>query len=606
MRVCFAVIAVLCLSLSSYATEAQQTDWSGGGGMRGPVPEWTAQFDSTQGVSWRAVPGQLALASNPRVNCHKNYLDSSFDGAISVCTYDLDADGDQDVVASACFGDQVAWWRNDGGDPIQWVKQIIDATFDSPCEVFAVDLDQDGDGDVLGSAYEGKEIAWWRNDGGDPLVWTKISICDTFDGAHEVCAADMDGDGDLDVLGAAAEGDEVTLWRNDGGEPIEWIAETIDSAYDYGCRLDTADIDGDGIMDVVGTAWNAREVSWWRRDSVTATQWTKHVIASGFTGTHGLQAVDIDDDGDVDVIGAAMTLGDIMVWRNEGGEPVQWYQYPITNSYPGAGYVFTGDIDGDGDLDVAASAWSGSGITWWENTEDGLFLRHTVASGLGQTSSVCLCDLDDDGDLDVLGTAFDADQLAWWEVSDFVAEGELTGSILDTGSDTFASISWDSAEPAGTTVEVRVRGGDDPLALTEWSAPLANPGELPFLGWRYLQYQLRLATTDCTVSPIVTAVRVSTESAAVTPDDDTAPRLHSFCSPNPARRTTTIRFTMATEGRVALRLFDVAGRHIMDLLEEYYVPGEHQVTVELPGPGTYLCRIEAGAEVFGERIVALE
>lgn len=606
MRVCLLSLVALCVSLSSQATEVEQTDWSGGAGVPGPVLEWGAAFDSTDGVSWLAVPGQLALASTPRSVCLKNYVNSNFDAAMSVCAHDIDADGDLDVVASAFLGDAVAWWRNEGGAPLQWSTHIIDDSFDGPCEIFAIDLDLDGDGDVLGSAYEGDEIAWWRNEGGDPPVWTKFVLSDAFDGAHEVCAADMDDDGDIDVMGAAAEGDLVVLWRNDGGDPVQWTTQIIDDAFDYGCRLAITDVDADGVKDLVGAAWNAQEIAWWRRDSVAPDTWTKHVIVTGFTGIHGLEAIDMDRDGDIDVIGAAMDLGDIRMWRNDGGSPPTWSERLVCGDFAGAGYVVAGDVDGDGDPDIAGSAWSNAGFTWWENIDGSAFTRHQVAGGsLGRTSSVALADVDDDGDLDFLGTAFDADQVAWWEITDFLTDGTLFSSILDAGSNTFASISWDSVEPEGTSVNLYVRGGDDPGALTSWSEPLSNPGDLPSSAWRYVQYQVSLATTDSAVSPIVSSVRLSSDPVGVTPEGSLQPCLHSLCAPNPARRNTTVRFATAAEGRVTLSLFDMAGRHIKDLLDEYFTPGEHAVTVELPGPGSYICRVGTGAEVVSERIVAL-
>jgi len=606
MKVCVLSLVALSVSLSSQATEVEQTDWSGGAGIPGPVLEWGASFDSAQGVSWLAVPGQLALASTPRSSCRKNYVDSNFDAAMSVCARDIDTDGDLDVVASAFFGDAVAWWRNEGGTPLQWSKHMIDDSFDGPCEIFAADLDLDGDGDVLGSAYEGDEIAWWRNEGGDPPVWTKFVISDAFDGAHEVCAADMDDDGDIDVMGAAAEGDLVVLWRNDGGDPVQWSTHIIDDAFDYGCRLAISDVDADGVKDVVGAAWNAQEIAWWRRDSVASDTWAKQLIATGFTGIHGLATDDMDRDGDIDVIGAAMDLGDIRMWRNDGGDPASWSEQLICGNFTGAGYVVAGDVDGDGDPDIAGSAWSNAGLAWWENVDGMAFTRHQAAGSLGQTSSVALADVDSDGDLDLLGTGFEDDLVAWWEITDFVSDGELTSSVLDAGSDTFASISWGSIEPEGTTVELRVRGGGDPTSLTSWSAPLANPGGLPSTGWRYLQYRVSLASADSTVSPIVTSVRLSSNPVSADPEGAVAPRLHSLCSPNPAHRSTTIRFTMSAEGRVKLRLFDVAGRHVKDVLDDYYTAGEYEVSIELPGPGTYLCRVEAGSETFGERIVTLQ
>ena len=75
--------------------------------------------------------------------------------------------------------------------------------------VYAADVDGDGDTDVLGAATLADDIAWWENTAGDGTAWTEHTVDGDFDSARSVFAADVDGDGDLDVLGASSFGDDI-------------------------------------------------------------------------------------------------------------------------------------------------------------------------------------------------------------------------------------------------------------------------------------------------------------------------------------------------------------------------------------------------------------
>ena len=142
---------------------------------------------------------------------------SNFDGALSVSSADVDGDGDLDVLGMATEADDVTWWENEGGDGSTWTLHLIDGNFDGAFTVHAADVDGDGDVDVLGSAETADDVTWWENEGGDGSTWITHLIDGNFDGAFCVYSADVDGDGDMDVLGAALNADDVTWWENEGG-----------------------------------------------------------------------------------------------------------------------------------------------------------------------------------------------------------------------------------------------------------------------------------------------------------------------------------------------------------------------------------------------------
>jgi hypothetical protein len=374
-------------------------------------------------------------------------IDGAFDGALSVSFADLDEDGDLDVLGAAIDADAITWWENDG-TPADggWTTHTIDGAVNGAASVAAADLDGDGDLDVLGAANVVGVITWWESDG-TPADggWTAHTISALFLGAVSVAAADLDGDGDLDVLGAAFAADAITWWENDG-TPANggWATHTITALFDGARSVAAADLDGDGDLDVLGAAvtdpaFPSGEITWWENDGAPADGgWTTHTIITNFSGAASVAAADLDMDGDLDVLGAArnaavLTTPDITWWENDG-TPANggWTTHTIDTAFNGAHSVAAADLDGDGDLDILGAAQSADAITWWENDgtpADGGWTTHTIAGGFDGAISVATADLDGDGDLDVLGAARSADAIAWWENRTIHRNALLGGTI---------------------------------------------------------------------------------------------------------------------------------------------------------------------------------
>ncbi len=169
-------------------------------------------------------------------------------------------------------------YNNDAGDPATWDTfqfdfgltpgpprfddtTTVDNAFDGAISVYAADVDGDGDIDVLGAAYVAHDITWWENTNGDGLTWNEHTIDGSFDGANSVYAADVDGDGDLDVLGAADLDDDITWWENTNGDGSDWTKHTIDGDFDGACSVYAGDITGDGKLDVLAAAEDANDIA---------------------------------------------------------------------------------------------------------------------------------------------------------------------------------------------------------------------------------------------------------------------------------------------------------------------------------------------------------
>jgi hypothetical protein len=271
------------------------------------------------------------------------------------------------VLGAAYYDNDITWWENTAGDGTAWTEHTVDGAFDGAVSVYAVDVDDDGDMDILGSALDDDAIAWWENTVGDGTAWTEHTVDGAFEGAAWVCAADIDGNGDLDVLGAAAGADDITWWENADGDGTSWTEHTVDGAFDGAKSVFAADVDGDGDLDVLGTAYNDDDVTWWENTAGNGTVWTEHTVDGEYNDARSVYAADIDGDGDMDVLGAAKYDNDITWWENTAGDGTAWTEHTVDGAFDGAISVSAADIDGDGDMDVLGAAFVEDAITWWES-----------------------------------------------------------------------------------------------------------------------------------------------------------------------------------------------------------------------------------------------
>jgi hypothetical protein len=308
-------------------------------------------------------------------------------------------------------------------------KHTIDTSFNGARSVYACDVDGDGDIDILGTASNSNDITWWENDGSESF--TKHIIDTSFGGAYSVYACDVDGDGDIDILGAARTGNDITWWENDGSK--SFTKHMIDGSFDGARSVYACDVDGDGDIDILGAAIDADDITWWENDG--SESFTKHTIDTNFDGAVSVYACDVDGDGDIDILGAAINADDITWWENDGSE--NFTKHTIDTNFDGAASVYACDVDGDGDIDILGAARTDNDITWWENDGSENFTKHTIDTNFGGADSIYACDVDGDGDIDILGAAITGDAITWWEND---GSENFTKHTIDTNFDGADSI----------------------------------------------------------------------------------------------------------------------------------------------------------------------
>jgi hypothetical protein len=304
----------LLMPINAIAGTAIQTDWSGGDGFPGPVTNWNDLFYTDTDIECYLNPSNLIIERTFRQPPLEHIVDALFDTAFDVYSADVDGDGDMDILGAAYLDSDITWWENDDGSGTSWTEHTVDDSFSGAMSVYAANIDGDTNMDVLGAAMHDDDITWWKNTNGLGTSWTEYTIDGDFDGARSVYSADINGDGDMDVLGAAISADDITWWENDDGSGTSWTERTVDVDFDGAVSVFSSDIDGDGDMDILGAASESDDITWWENVDGIGGSWMKHTIEGDFDAAKSVCSADINGDAWMDVLGAAAIANDITWW----------------------------------------------------------------------------------------------------------------------------------------------------------------------------------------------------------------------------------------------------------------------------------------------------
>jgi hypothetical protein len=337
--------------------------------------------------------------------------------AEAVYAADIDNDGDMDVLSASVLDDKIAWYENTDGQGSFGPQQIITTNADQAYSVYAADIDNDGDMDVLSASILDDKIAWYENTDGQGSFGPQLIITTNANQANSVFAADIDGDGDMDVLSASFFDFKIAWYENTDGLGNFGSQQIITQNTIQASSVFAADIDGDGDMDVLSASYTDNKIAWYENTDGLGSFGSQQIITTNAEGALSVYSSDIDGDGDMDVLSASSEDDKVAWYENTDGLGSFGSQLIITTNADGANTVHASDIDGDGDMDVLSASAEDDKVAWYENT-DGLGSfgsQQIITTNSGWATSVYATDIDGDSDMDVLSASFLDDKIAWHE-----------------------------------------------------------------------------------------------------------------------------------------------------------------------------------------------
>jgi len=348
-------------------------------------------------------------------------------GPLHVSTADIDRDGRPDLV-SANAGDDLSVFFSDpfdggfGSDPL-----VLDAGGDlaGPVRTLPVDLDFDGLMDLVVANEAGNNVALLlQRRAGVFSSASRLGSTMETDGPEGLAVADLDGDGDLDIVSANAFEHTLTVFHQ--FSPAVYSPSpslTIGSPSEtQGVRsVATGDLDGDLRIDIVAASYSSGSLAVFQQEDDGGFPVAPDATLgwSSLSTPTSVVVEDLDGDGDLDIACTDDGADVVAIFPNEGGG--SFASVPSLIGGPGftggAVHLVAADVDGDGRTDLMSANRDDDTFAIFLQDAFGVFpaIPDAVLGEPGQTdgSAFLACgDLDGDSDLDFVGACPDGDRLA--------------------------------------------------------------------------------------------------------------------------------------------------------------------------------------------------
>jgi hypothetical protein len=347
-----------------YTVHAADLDGDGDRDLLAIFPE-----DNSVGVLLNRGDGTL---ENPVL-----YAGHPYSGVREVMA-DLDGDQDLDIVAPSWFYDLSTWTYD-----FSILFNRGDGTFD-PGPKVAIDraryfkfADLDGDGDLdialdtagVPESPDGALIIL-LNDGAGGFPAQETHAAGQY--PHELSVADLDGDGDSDVVVTCDVPSVIAVFKNRGDGRFDAAPSLIPGHKPT--LVTTADVDGDGDVDLLSAAGGLLNdpvdiALFINRGGGTFAAPTRYGVGAE---PSQIEVRDLNGDGLPEILVLNYFSGNLSVFRNRGGGAFEdGVKQPIR--FSGSVDMRLADLDADGDLDVATAALQQSSLVILQNVTGGAF-----------------------------------------------------------------------------------------------------------------------------------------------------------------------------------------------------------------------------------------
>jgi hypothetical protein len=347
----------------------------------------------------------------------------------TIVTADFDNDGDFDLATApgiAFNSDGICWisiLKNNGNGTFT-VSDSISAG--DVLNLEAADLNNDGHLDLIASDIYTKQVYIFLNDGSGKfnLSYNFASGRGVYTNSFELCAADLNGDGNKDIV-VPVWPDSISIFLNDGTG--KFTGPTAYPTGNHPFKVISGDLDLDGNSDLVVTNNGAASVSiLLNQGNGTFASRVNYPVGSY---PQGVSLADYNSDGFLDMSVANSNPGtpyvSVFLGKGDGSfNPRVDYNGCRPHS------IASADYDLDGDIDMAVANNECNSVSIFLNNGNGTFAPHFQLQAETGTNHIVSKDFDNDGDLDLAVENFDNDGTAGHSVSLFINK-TITYSVVN-------------------------------------------------------------------------------------------------------------------------------------------------------------------------------
>ena len=421
----------IILSNGQHPTSAIAADLDGDGDLDLPI----ASYDDNRVLWFENVDGRGSFTRSTTIST------GGAAGVEYVDAIDIDGDGDLDALSASQIDGIFAWYENLDGQGTFGTRNVIDSNVLNAIYIRGTDLDGDGDADVLVAIQTDSTVAWYENVDGNGSYSSRKVISNSLVFTEAAIPADIDGDGDVDVVAVSTIYGGKVVWFENNGSGNFGREQTIGTNLAGPKDLRAADFDADGDLDLLVSSINQDEISWFENTDGNGNFGTKQVLSTSSDIPLGIDVGDIDGDSHLDIIVASFNDNELSWMSNTSGTGD--FSRPILIAQgEQAGYesVELADFDNDGDLDIVAGSIvpnAESALKWYENLDgQGNFSAGEAIEDVREISAILAADLDNDGRLDLLAGSFDLGRVNWYRnetsrQADFNSDGQIDAQDID-------------------------------------------------------------------------------------------------------------------------------------------------------------------------------